>query len=273
MQRFDAEFEALAVRLYKRLRSSVKVARRLQIGTSSTWRILNRQGIKLPARGSEQAQAGIIRFKGKSAATVVKAYVEGVTMVSLQRKYRCSAQAIRNAVIRAGGKIRPEGGANRIRRWSDSEKSHICDLYAKGWTQTNIARRFSTSQTCISRILIGSDIKPRPQHARLEQHGHWKGGRCELAGGYVGVRLEPSDPLFCMARGNHYVPEHRLVIARALNRALTRRESVHHINGDKHDNRLENLQLRQGKHGNGTIARCADCGSYNIVHASIKDGL
>jgi hypothetical protein len=60
-------------------------------------------------------------------------------------------------------------------------------------------------------------------------------------------------------------------MARSLNRPLTRSESVHHINGDKTDNRLDNLQLRQGKHGNGTIAQCADCGSHNIVHASIKD--
>ena len=46
-----------------------------------------------------------------------------------------------------------------------------------------------------------------------------------------------------MADKRGRVSEHRLVVAQSLNRCLDREEEVHHINGNKQDNRLSNLQL------------------------------
>lgn len=91
------------------------------------------------------------------------------------------------------------------------------------------------------------------------------------AQGYMLVWLPADDPLAAMRNSNGCVLEHRLVMARHLGRPLERRETVHHINGDRSDNRIENLQLRQGRHGPGSAMRCHDCGSQNVGPVPLPD--
>ena len=63
--------------------------------------------------------------------------------------------------------------------------------------------------------------------------------------------------------------QHRVVMQESLGRRLEKHETVHHINGDRADNRIENLQVRSGRHGKGVIHKCSDCGSHNITSTRI----
>ena len=69
----------------------------------------------------------------------------------------------------------------------------------------------------------------------------------EVAGtGYInhGYHVVPIPKrLRYLSKGETSLPEHRLVMAKHLGRPLRSDENVHHINGDRVDNRLENLEL------------------------------
>jgi hypothetical protein len=52
-------------------------------------------------------------------------------------------------------------------------------------------------------------------------------------------------------RKGHWMWTHRFVMQQAVGRVLERHETVHHINGVRDDNRLENLELWHRKQPNG----------------------
>ena len=72
-----------------------------------------------------------------------------------------------------------------------------------------------------------------------EKNPAWKGGERIETGGYVELYI-PSHP---KARINGYVKKHRVVMEKYLGRYLTNEENVHHINGNKLDNNIKNLEL------------------------------
>lgn len=95
--------------------------------------------------------------------------------------------------------------------------------------------RSSTAQTIESREKIAASLRGKKGPASRA----WKGGRFVSAKGYAFV-YAPDHP---KAYRGYYVAEHRLVMEAELGRYLLQTETVHHKNGVRNDNRLENLEL------------------------------
>lgn len=77
-------------------------------------------------------------------------------------------------------------------------------------------------------------------HASGENHPRWKGGRIVCGLGYIKVRVGKEHPL---SDPIGYAYEHLLVWVEAGNPKPPIGYNIHHKNGDKTDNRIENLEL------------------------------
>ncbi len=69
-------------------------------------------------------------------------------------------------------------------------------------------------------------------NGKREDNPNWKGGKYLDDWGYIKVKVDKG-----------YKSEHRLVVEKNIGRKLTKQEAIHHINGIKEDNRIENLRI------------------------------
>lgn len=101
---------------------------------------------------------------------------------------------------------------------------HVCPVCKKAFTVRQGDRGHPPvhcSRQCANKALNSKTGAESPS---------WKGGRRRLLTGYIVVRVDGKE-----------VMEHRHVMEMRLKRCLTRDEVVHHINGQRDDNHVENL--------------------------------
>lgn len=95
-------------------------------------------------------------------------------------------------------------------------------------------KKSKACRSCSDKIRIGPDSS------------RWKGGR-KVKDGYMFV-LTSEHP---NKDQNGYVREHHLVMEKAIGRFLRPGETVHHKNGQRSDNAIENLELWASSHPSG----------------------
>ena len=79
---------------------------------------------------------------------------------------------------------------------------------------------------------------PPPKGFR-ENNSNWRGGTTKHTEGYLCVYLPEHEH----ASQTGYITEHRLVMEKYLGRILTKEEVVHHRDGNRLNNRINNLIL------------------------------
>jgi len=111
------------------------------------------------------------------------------------------------------------------------------------------------SNECVRKWRVGSNC------------GNWKNGEYVNNHGYVMLTV-PRDTPGCYhdisKKDGFKMPKHRYVMQNHLGRPLTKDESVHHKNGDRKDNRIENLELKCRYHGSGNSHYTAEVNKLTL---------
>ena len=166
-------------------------------------------------------------------------------------------------------------GHKVLRRWI--EISQKTNTGRPGW---NKGKKMS-QQTCekLRQISLNmpQDVKNKirntikklwknPEYRKNMREKHRKifDGRLKSFYGYIMI-YKPDHP-YAIRQKQSYVPEHRLIMENHIGRYLRPSERVHHINGIKDDNRIENLKLFKdsSSHAKYHFPECSKFGSNSL---------
>lgn len=149
------------------------------------------------------------------------AYKELKSTIKVAEKFGVSKKAIQMRMRKYGIKPFPRKISLNV--------SEIARLFRNGASLKELSEKYSVSIVT---------IRTRLQEKGIQTDTFHKGYRVKDSG-YVQI-LKPEHP---RADKSGYVAEHTLIMEEQIGRYLKPDEVVHHINGVKNDNRIENLKL------------------------------
>lgn len=260
----DPKQELWMVERYRAGYSIYRIAKHVGCAPQTVHSVLKRHGVALRTRGGR-----IVRLlTAAEREAVVQRYKTGDHAGVIAADLRVGLKLVYDVLRENSVPLRGKGQ----QPWKPTaqELDQIRELARSGVRAYGISRKMGHGTETIERVLRENGIEAGKGALKGSESTSWKGGRVRI-NGYVHVYVERDDPLFemCVSEKHPYAPEHRVVMARHLGRTLSKDESVHHINGDREDNRIGNLQLRHRYHGKGHAAICLDCGSTNIKAAEL----
>ena len=92
------------------------------------------------------------------------------------------------------------------------------------------------SYSCHAKTIFTPELLKKIKRGTGPNHWRWKKGGCKRKDGYILITID-GKRMF----------QHRYIMEKYLGRKLIKDENVHHINGNKSDNRIKNLRLYKTK--------------------------
>lgn len=253
---FDSDQRRKMIALYQDGATLMVVAEKFSVSHPVVSRVLRQENIPVRLGGPRRI------LTSEQEAGIVRSYKDGKKLQAIAEECNCSIEPIKRVLTEAG--LRPREIRGGLSAVTLQKRAEIVQRYRNDETRHSISKRMKLWPFTVDAVLREEGIELRDDRRRRgPQSPLFKDGRCTNEQGYIHIYVAGDSPFASMRNGNH-VLEHRLVMAGHLSRPLLPHERVHHRNGVKDDNRIENLELWQNSHPPGqrsheSIPHCATC--------------
>lgn len=187
---------------------------------------------------------GVMHGKKVNKELAIQMYKDGLNFTEIGRRLGHCHGVIGYHIHRSGLRIRTIYETRPVAIPTE----YLTELYTKGMSLPQISEKVGLTNQAIHSRLYKAGVKirsiseavklafktGRAKPKRGKDNYGWKGGRSKNKTGYIDIRVNGKRKL-----------EHRAIMEKHIGRPLRRSEIVHHLNGIKDDNRIENLKIME----------------------------